>query len=92
MNQKKKNFNSLLVTLENCQSALENKNFNLAEVWTGEYFAAIPQELVDQQNTKAFYDALQQRNAELLLAAVEAEIERLRTEKVKRLREAITQS
>ena len=83
----------LLVKLESAHNALEaHKNFNLAEVLIGEYYKDIPQKLVDQKITKAILEALRTRDSELLFAAVEAEIERLRTEKIKLLRRKITQS
>ncbi|MEM3154544.1 MAG: hypothetical protein QW165_03215 [Candidatus Woesearchaeota archaeon] len=66
-----------------------HKNFNLAEVLVSEYVSEIPQQLVDQTITKSIYHALQKKDALLLLAAIDAEIERLRTEKIKLLREKI---
>jgi hypothetical protein len=79
--------------LESAHNALEaHKNFNLAEVHIGEYYKEIPQELVDEELTKSFLHALRNRDSELLFSTVEAEIERLRTEKVKLLRHKITQS
>ncbi|MCX6708693.1 MAG: hypothetical protein NTW67_03550 [Candidatus Woesearchaeota archaeon] len=89
----RKTLSTLLVKLESCHNALDaHKNFNLAEVLIGEYYQDIPQELIDKRITKSILDALKERNRELLFAAVEAEIERLRTEKVKLLWEKITQS
>ena len=81
--------NALLTVLESCNDALVHNNFNLAEVWISEYVEEIPQPLVDQTITKSIYHSLQKRDGVLLHAAVEAEIERLRTEKVKLLRERI---
>jgi hypothetical protein len=79
--------------LESAHNALEaHKNFNLAEVHVGEYYKEIPQELVDENITKSILHALRNRDFELLFSTVEAEIERLRTEKVKLLRQKITQS
>ena len=79
--------------LESAHNALEaHKNFNLAEVHVGEYYKAIPQEMVDEKLTASFLHALRNRDFELLFSVVEAEIERLRTEKVKLLRQKITQS
>lgn len=82
----------LLVKLESCHNALEaHKNFNLAEVLIGEYYQEIPQEMIDEDISKSILDALRSRDFNLLFAAVEAEIERIRTEKVKLLRQKITQ-
>ena len=79
--------------LESAHNALEaHKNFNLAEVHVGEYYKAIPQEMVDEKLTASFLHALRNRDFELLFSVVEAEIERLRTEKVKLLRQKIIQS
>ena len=79
--------------LESAHNALEaHKNFNLAEVHVGEYYKEIPQEMVDANLTKSFLHALHNRDFELLFSTVEAEIERLRTEKVKLMRQKITQS
>ena len=81
-----------MIKLESAHNALEaHKNFNLAEVHMGEYYKEIPQELVDQKITKSVLNALRERNFELLFATVEAEIERLSTEKVKLLRRKIIQ-
>ena len=81
---------SLLIKLDSVHNALSaHHNFNLAEVLISEYVEEIPQQLVDQGITKSLYHALQKRDAELLLAAVDAEIERLSTEKIKILREKI---
>lgn len=91
MKQKKKNsLNSLLSTLHAAENALEeHKNFNLAEAWMQEYVTSIPQKMVDQKNTSGIYHALQRRDSALLLAAIQTEKERLMTEKVKWLRDAI---
>jgi len=76
------------VKLDSTHNALTaHHNFNLAEVLISEYVSEIPQQFVDQGITKSIYHALQRRDAELLLAAVDAEIERVRTEKIKLLRE-----
>lgn len=86
----RKTISALLIQLDSAHNALSShKNFNLAEVLISEYFVEIPQEFVDQSITKSLYHALQKRDAELLLAAIDAEIERLRTEKIKLLREKI---
>ena len=83
----------LLVKLESCHNALEaHKNFNLAEVLIGEYYKEIPQEMIDEDIAKSVLDSLRGRDFKLLFAAVEAEIERLRTEKVKLMWQRITQS
>ncbi len=80
-----------MMKLESAHNALEaHKNFNLAEVHIGEYYKEIPQELVDEKLTASFLHALRNRDLELLFSVVEAEIERLRTIKVKLLRERIT--
>ncbi len=89
----RKTISKLLIKLESCHNALEaHHNFNLAEVIIGEYYKEIPQEFLDKKITKSVLHALQKRDAELLFAAVEAEMERLRTVKVKLLREKITQT
>ncbi len=76
--------------LESCHNALAvHNNFNLAEVIIGEYYQEIPQELIDQRLTKSILDALRDRDGKLFFAAVEAELERLRVEKIKLLREKI---
>jgi hypothetical protein len=78
------------VKLDSAHNALTaHHNFNLAEVLISEYVSEIPQSFVDQEIMKSIYHGLQKRDAELLLAAVDAEIERIRTEKVKMLREKI---
>jgi len=78
------------VKLESCHNALSvHNNFNLAEVIIGEYYQEIPQELIDQRITKSILDALRDRDGKLFFAAVEAELERLRVEKIKLLREKI---
>ncbi len=83
----------MLVTLESAHNALEaHRNFNLAEVLIGEYYQEIPQPFVDEGITKGVLEALRNRDFELLFASVEAEIERLRTEKIKLLRVKIIQS
>ena len=81
--------NHLIFILESSVDALEKHNFNLSEVWLLEYFQKLPQEILDQPITKSIYHALQKRDSELLKAAVEAELERLRTEKVKTLRDRV---
>lgn len=82
----------LLVTLESCHNALEeHKNFNLAEALIEEYVQQIPQFAIDQTILKSIHHALQRRDDELLLAAVDAEIERLRTQRVKLLRDVVSQ-
>lgn len=81
--------NALLIKLESVHNALLKHNFNLAEILTAEYYKEIPREMVDEQLTKSILHALRQRNSELLLATIEAEIERIRTEKVKLLRTRI---
>lgn len=96
MKQKKytrKTISALLIKLESCHNALSaHKNFNLAEVLISEYYQEIPQQLIDEKITKSVLEALRGRDRELLFAAVEAEIERLRTEKIKLLRTKIIQS
>jgi len=80
----------LLLKLDSAHNALEaHHNFNLAEVLISEYVNEIPQDFVDQSITKSFYHALQRRDSGLLFAAIEAEMERLRTEKIKLLRKEI---
>jgi len=79
--------------LESAHNALvAHHNFNLAEVLLTEYYKELSPDFEDARITKGMFEALRDRDKELLLAAVEAEIERLSTEKVKMLREKITQS
>ncbi len=82
--------NALLVKLESCRNALEeHKNLNLAEVIINEYMQDIPKKMADEKLQKSIKKALEKRNKELLLAATEAEIERLEIEKIKTLRNKI---
>ena len=77
--QKDSNNNALFI-LESAKNALEaHKNFNLAEVWIGEYF--LLEKKKDKTIQKGIIDALKNRDAYLLHAAIEAEIERIRMEK-----------
>ena len=97
MKRKKKpsraTISALLVKLDSAHNALEaHKNFNLAEVWIGEYFSDIPPYFMDKRMTKSMYNALRTRNAKLLFAAIEAEQERLGVEKIKMLRDSIVDS
>src|SRR3989337_144818 len=86
----RRTISSLMMKLESAHNALQaHKNFNLAEVHIGEYYKEIPQEMVDASLTKSFLHALHNRDFELLFSTVEAEIERLRTEKVKLMRQKI---
>ena len=79
-----------MLTLESAHNALtEHKNFNLAEVLISQYCNSIPQDSVDKKLTKSILNASRDRNFDLLLAVVEAEIERLSTIKIKLLREKI---
>lgn len=81
-----------MIKLESCHNALKaHKNFNLAEVLIGEYYKEIPQKLIDKRLAKSVLNALRDRDTELLFSVVEAEIERLSTEKIKLLREKIIQ-
>ena len=73
--------------LEAAVGALARHNFNLAEVWVRRYFHIAKN--LDESISKKIYHALQMRNQEFLLRGVEAEIERLRIEKVKVLRSRI---
>jgi hypothetical protein len=86
----RKTISALLLKLESAHNALQaHHNFNLAEVHIGEYYKTIPQQMIDEKLTKSFLEALRDRNSELLFATIEAEMERLRTEKVKLLRDKI---
>jgi len=83
----------LLLKLESAHNALQaHHNFNLAEVLISEYYKELPPKFQDADITKAIFDGLRKRDAELLYAAIEAEMERLRVEKIKLLREEIIQS
>jgi len=79
----------LLLLLEHADDALQRRNFNLAEVWMAEYVKQIPQKIVDKYYTRHVFHALEERNAELLHAAIEAEQERMAVLKVKALRKKI---
>jgi hypothetical protein len=81
--------NALLLKLEGARSAILKHNFNLAEVLVSEYFQSIPQDFVDKKVAKFFLDALRDRNGELLLACIDAEVERLSLFKIKLLRELL---
>jgi len=98
MKQKKKktpaknsllDINTRLVLLENASAALHMHNFNLAQVWVQDYLAATPKKIRDPSLTKSIHHALEKRDAELLAATIDAEIERVRTDKVKLLRAKI---
>ena len=71
--------------------ALDKGNFNLAEVWMEDYFKKLPQNFMDQSIVKHLYHGLEQRSNELLALSIDAEIERISTEKIKLLREEIVQ-
>lgn len=82
----------LIIKLESAHDALfMHKNFGLSEVILGEYYEQLPQELENTSTTKPLYHALKERNREFLFAAIEAELERLRTLKIKTLRDKIVQ-
>ncbi|PIN74544.1 hypothetical protein COV18_06615 [Candidatus Woesearchaeota archaeon CG10_big_fil_rev_8_21_14_0_10_37_12] len=82
--------NELLHILESCKDALVNhNNFNLSEVLTSEYFETCPNWFKDSPITKMIYHSLKERDAKKLLAGIDAEIERVETEKVKLMREEI---
>ncbi len=93
MKRKKKPANitsKLLVLLDTAHQAIEQQhNYNLAEVWIGEYFEKLPKKLLDQRIAKNIYDGLRDKQRDLFLAGIEAEIERLRILKVKELRNKI---
>ncbi len=89
----KNTIRKLLLILESAHNAIkEHKNFNLAEALISEYCNAIPQTAVDASDTKSILNALRTRDMHLLMAVIDAEIERLRTEKIKLLRKEIIQS
>lgn len=73
----------LLTILELAKNSLEaHRNFNLAEVHMEEYVGRIS----DKRAKKSIQNGLKKRDRELLLAVVEAEIERLSIEKIRLLR------
>ncbi|MBS3148942.1 hypothetical protein J4219_08775 [Candidatus Woesearchaeota archaeon] len=84
-----KDLNPLLFILDSCEDALNKGNLNLAEVWLAEYFEKLPQNALDQNYIKSIFHALKERNLEYLKAAVESEIERMRTLKVKALHDLV---
>jgi len=89
----KSEITAVLLKLEYAKNALEaHKNFNLAEVHIEEYMQKCPKALVDSKIKKIIKESLEQRNHKLLALAVDSEIERLSTLKIKLLREKITQS
>jgi len=98
MKQKKKKYSrneiiAMMLKLEYAKNALEaHKNFNLAEVYVEEFLEKCSKELADEKANKIIREALEQRNYELLLSAVDAEIERLSIIKIKMLREKIISS
>ena len=90
MKQKNTEINKLLTLLESCENAIsEHKNLNLAEVWIREYLNEIPKKISDTKSAESIYRAIQNKDKELLLAAVNVEMERLKMEKIKLLREKI---
>lgn len=91
MKLRTKDLNPLIFILDSCDDALNKGNFNLAEAWLSEYFEKLPQNALDQKYVKSIFNALKERNLPYLKAAVESEIERMRTLKVKSLRDAIAQ-
>lgn len=89
---KRKQYTELLFVLESCQNALtSHRNFNLAEVHAEEYLDMLPKEVTDVKLSASMRNAMKQRDGNLLLAVVEAEIARLRATKVKMLKEHIAQ-
>ena len=78
--------NQALFFIESARDAVEHHhNFNLAEVWIEEYFTLeLKKDKVIQRNLIA---ALKNRDAFLLGAVIDAEIERLRGQKIKKLQE-----
>ena len=81
--------NALILLLKQAEDALKNHNFGLAKVWVKDYFDKLPKGQGDTTLTKAFNRAISQKNAELLRVTVDAEIERLDTIKIKKLRNKI---
>ena len=79
----------LRVILDHAQHALETHNLNLAEAWIEEYVTTIAQTMVDKENTRAIYHALQRRDSDLLSAAIASEKERLYALRVGELRKSI---
>ncbi|RMD57593.1 hypothetical protein D6825_03565 [Candidatus Woesearchaeota archaeon] len=82
--------NKLIIKLDAANHALENHNLNLAQVWLQEYIQALPKELTDKKIKKSIKEAMEERDFELLKAAIEADIERLSVLKIKNLRLKIT--
>ncbi len=90
---KKSEITAVLLKLEYAKNALEaHKNFNLAEVHIEEYMQKCPKALVDAKMKKVIRESLEQRNHKLLELAVDSEIERLSSLKIRLLRERIIQS
>ena len=81
----KNDLNNALFLLESAKNAVQShKNINLAEVLVNEYF-----ELGGRQDNaihRNIISGIVNKDAFLLFAAIDAEIERLRVEKVKKLR------
>lgn len=89
----KNEITAVMLKLEYAKNALEaHKNFNLAEVHIEEYLKQCPKALVDAKIRKIIKESLEQRNQKLLALAVDSEIERLSTLKIKLLRKKIIQS
>src|SRR3989338_561240 len=86
----KNDLNNALFLLESAKNAVQShKNINLAEVLVNEYF-----ELGGRQDNaihRNIISGIVNKDAFLLFAAIDAEIERLRVEKVKWLRTHIIQ-
>src|SRR3989338_5230498 len=85
----KNDLNNAIFLLESAKNAVQShKNINLAEVLVNEYF-----ELGGQQDNsihRNIISGIVNKDAFLLFSAIDAEIERLRVEKVKVLHKKIT--
>ena len=80
----------LLLLLDYAKNALEeHHNFNLAEVHTEEFLKKSGK-YSNARGRKSLLNALDSRDSELLLAAVDAEIERLSVVKINEIRKKIT--
>ena len=94
MNQNEKNksekknsltkINNLLIILESAKnSILKHPNFNLCEVLINEYQKVIPEKSANKRIEKTVKEAIAKKDAALLEAVIDAEIDRLETEKTR---------
>jgi len=79
-----------MVILDSAWDALEvHRNFNLSEVHILNYYNGLPKTGRDERIDKNMKESLKTRDRELLLAAIEAEMERLGVEKIKLMRREV---